>query len=52
MEKMFSFDTDGKGVQYWSCPNCGMHTSSKTITYTEDGDVILGVDKTTKTIFA
>ena len=52
MEKMFSFNTDGKGIQYCSCPNCGMHTSSKTITYTEDGDVILGVDKTTKTIFA
>ena len=39
--KVFSFNSNGEGVHYFECPNCGAHTRPHEIAFTEEGNVIL-----------
>ena len=43
--KVFSFDSNGEGVHYFECPNCGVHTRPHEIAFTEEGNVILAKNK-------
>ena len=50
--KVFSFDSNGEGVHYFECPNCGAHTRPREIDFTEEGNVILAKNKEGKPILA
>ena len=50
--KVFSFDSNGEGVHYFECPNCGTHTRPREIDFTEEGNVILAKNKEGKPILA
>lgn len=45
MERVFSFDEDGKNTRSLVCPQCGAVISTKELTYTEEGDVVVVTDK-------
>lgn len=50
--KVFSFNSNGEGVHYFECPNCGTHTRPREIDFTEEGNVILAKNKEGKPILA
>lgn len=50
--KVFSFNSNGEGVHYFECPNCGAHTRPHEIAFTEEGNVILAKNKEGNPILA
>ncbi len=50
--KVFSFNSNGEGVHYFECPNCGAHNRPREIDFTEEGNVILAKNKEGKPILA